>query len=1223
MGKAGCRERRPPSSVSELYDRIRSGDAAAFCELQDRILDVLVRRTRRVATKLVPRLALLIGVVVVCLQGHVAGEPQRVVDMRFPGPGIVTTAMDVPIGVYPRFAGDIDGDGRDDFLVSERISEPGVLDVIADLLLVYGTTAEGLESSVLSPQHLRHTRFRGSPGLTLAGSDDPYAGVGDWNGDGYGDFLLGISHASWDGIKWTGLVLLIWGAPDLPDEISLEDLVVSADRAVRWIPRTERLSFGRVVVPAGDLDGDGWMDVAISARSAGTEDGVSGAGKIYMVFGGPGVCQDIEAEEIGSGVRGSVLFGAHGGPHWSDLLGCNGGLVAPAGDLNGDGLSDLAATAEGVQDGRGAVYIVLGSQEMPDELLAARPGGPLVEIVGGMAERLSGVAGAGDVDGDGYGDLLVGAPGRDRCYLIYGTGELPVSSELTGGALRVTRFHVTSVAYFETGLSSVAGIPDQNGDGFDEILLGGPGLGVRAGSHHGKAFWIPGGPWLGPDVYVDDVGTAALPGTVYLGATSQGNFGGSADAAGDFDGDGTSDILVTAPVFVPPDWPRGDSYLYVIFGGRGDGHRLSVEGLLGDSGSVDGGYEVRVMGTGFEGGERVWFGDKEAPSAEVLSSAEIRVVVPARPEEGAVDVHVEGPGGSASLEDGFRYVARPWIPDVMLDPEWLEAHGYRSMVYTDTLWPPEGAQCMNCFSGDVNGDGVDDLVIGAPIGTPDRWSRVSLIFGRRGGLPPEIGPGDSGRYGTLIDGGPGLGNLASFVALPGDLDGDGQYDLALGRCVVFGREEWPEQLLVAEEMSTGGAVELPSRGSSLPMVAGPGDPTGEGTPSLLASYAGLGAAGRVLVFPWGILPSSGGEPQLAEIFGDPSVIVRPKVPHLDGESPREFGTELSAAGDVNGDGLLDFVVGANHSLCAFYLVLGGSYDFLFAGIDEFVEVGRGVLVHYNEQPGAFCGRSGTACALGDFNGDGFDDVALGAPGGGLDHEGAVHVLLGAEDLGTEVRELSLVSAGPERAIRLVGEDPYSWAGHPESLGDLNGDGYPDLGITGEFHRTTPDRAYVVYGGPDLPGEIELGSVGRLGLGYRIVAKEDYWFSGHNGGIAGGDFDGDGVGDVVIGEAAPTEDERRRQAVVIFGRREEARKFLRGDSDGDGVVLITDAIYLLAHLFQGATAPWCLDAADCDDSGDLGITDAIYLLQHLFLGGPALPQPYPERGVDPTADALGC
>jgi len=82
-------------------------------------------------------------------------------------------------------------------------------------------------------------------------------------------------------------------------------------------------------------------------------------------------------------------------------------------------------------------------------------------------------------------------------------------------------------------------------------------------------------------------------------------------------------------------------------------------------------------------------------------------------------------------------------------------------------------------------------------------------------------------------------------------------------------------------------------------------------------------------------------------------------------------------------------------------------------------------------------------------------------------------------------------------------------------------------------------------------------------------------------------------------------------------------FVRGDSNGDASVNISDASATLGFLFLGNGAVPCSDAADANDDGAIDIADPIATLQYLFLGGASLPAPFPQRGGDPTPDALGC
>jgi|SoiMethySBSTD1v2_1073268.scaffolds.fasta_scaffold469430_2 hypothetical protein len=92
--------------------------------------------------------------------------------------------------------------------------------------------------------------------------------------------------------------------------------------------------------------------------------------------------------------------------------------------------------------------------------------------------------------------------------------------------------------------------------------------------------------------------------------------------------------------------------------------------------------------------------------------------------------------------------------------------------------------------------------------------------------------------------------------------------------------------------------------------------------------------------------------------------------------------------------------------------------------------------------------------------------------------------------------------------------------------------------------------------------------------------------------------------------------------LALGWLEAPPQFLRGDTDSNGRLEITDAVVTLGSLFLGFPAPHCLDAADSDDNGDINITDAVYVLNYLFTGGSAPPPPGPGAcGADPTSDAL--
>jgi hypothetical protein len=87
--------------------------------------------------------------------------------------------------------------------------------------------------------------------------------------------------------------------------------------------------------------------------------------------------------------------------------------------------------------------------------------------------------------------------------------------------------------------------------------------------------------------------------------------------------------------------------------------------------------------------------------------------------------------------------------------------------------------------------------------------------------------------------------------------------------------------------------------------------------------------------------------------------------------------------------------------------------------------------------------------------------------------------------------------------------------------------------------------------------------------------------------------------------------------------EEGAVFTRGDTDANAIIQINDGILILAYLFRGEELRVCLDAADANDNGMVEVGDAIYLLRYLFAGGSAPTAPFPDQGIDPTEDSIGC
>jgi methionine-rich copper-binding protein CopC len=387
------------------------------------------------------------------------------------------------------------------------------------------------------------------------------AAAGDVNGDGLADLIIGAPNYDTGGVSDTGRAYVVFGTASTAP-ISLTNIaagkggfVINGGTVAGSASTTVGIQAGYSVSAAGDLNGDGLADLLVGTpQHVGSNPTNYGRGKVFIVYGK----SDTATVQLTS--LGSAGIAINGG----GAAGANyGASVAAVGDVNGDGMVDVAFGAPHDapynRTDTGSVYAYVGGSTTANTMSLSSVSTSYQNYAGAVAGDLTGssVAAAGDFNGDGLADMIFGAgKGADATaadagisYLVFGRSSPWGANSGNNGTDLSSKtstlfLTITGESALDNAGMSAVGVGDVNGDGLADLLIGAPGADAGAKTDAGRSYVVFG---TTSTAAIKLSSVAAGTGGFVINGESAGDASGyKVAAAGDLNGDGLADMLISA-----------------------------------------------------------------------------------------------------------------------------------------------------------------------------------------------------------------------------------------------------------------------------------------------------------------------------------------------------------------------------------------------------------------------------------------------------------------------------------------------------------------------------------------------------------------------------------------------------------------------------------------------------------------------------------------------------